>query len=77
MDARATSRFFSSTTSHSTNPTSFPARTTLAFARSVAFHTGRRKLIFSSRAVKLSSAASSIVREAHGSVSDLAQYASS
>ena len=58
LDARATSRSSSSTTSHSTSPTNLPSRTTLALARSVAFHTGRKKLIFNSSVVKLSSAAS-------------------
>src|SRR5579864_5743766 len=54
LDARATSRRCSSKMSHSTRPTILPARTMLASARSFAFHTGRRKLIFNSRVAKLS-----------------------
>src|ERR1700739_3747669 len=54
LDARATSRRCSSKMLHSTRPTILPARTIAASARSFAFHTGRKKLIFSSRVVKLS-----------------------
>ena len=58
LDARATSRSFSSTTSHSTSPTNLPALTTRAFARSYALHTDRRTFILSSIVARLSSSAS-------------------
>ncbi len=58
LDARATSRSFSSTTSHSTSPTNLPALTTRDFARSYALHTGRTTPILSSIVARLSSSAS-------------------
>src|SRR5688572_11341193 len=48
---RATSRSRSSTIEHSTSETVDPAFTTSPVAVSVAFHTGRRKLILSSSVV--------------------------
>jgi hypothetical protein len=52
--AFAIARPFSSDISHSTYPTVLPRRTTLPSARNCAFHTGRKKLIFSSTVVNVS-----------------------
>src|SRR3990172_3237489 len=57
LEARATRRSWSSVTSHSTSPMMRPPLITLATATSLPSHTGRRKLIFSSRVVKLSPSA--------------------
>ncbi len=54
LDALATRLPFSSTTSHSVMPTVLPRLTIRASARSRAFQTGLKKLIFSSSVVKLS-----------------------
>src|SRR5580698_1436426 len=56
--ARATNSPLEFVTSHSTIPTVRPRFTTLPTARSLSFHTGRRKLIFSSSVVNDSSSSS-------------------
>lgn len=56
--ARATRRSPSSSTSHATSPIVRPPLMTSATARSLAFHTGLRKLIFSSRVVNVSPSSS-------------------
>src|SRR2546425_8790817 len=55
---RATSRFLSSTTSHSTSPIVRPPCTTRPVAVSFPVQKGLRKLILSSRVVKVSPASS-------------------
>jgi hypothetical protein len=58
LAARATSLPSPSVTSHSTYPRFAPARTTRAAAVSLAFRTGRKKLIFNSTVVNVSPSAS-------------------
>jgi hypothetical protein len=68
-------RPFASITSHSISATALPREVTRALACKMDSHTGRRKLIFSSRVVKLWCASRVLANATHGSVRDVAEHA--